>query len=144
MAITATLLSIAKRQNDEGAQVVTVLYTDNLTFKVAKDYALTACSLAILTALVRSEATHIQTTPPVVDLAGVTEGMAFDLTPIVIEPVEPTPEEKARAAFFALWRLAQAQTRAIAYGLLDQNESGVLETTAAVKKGFLPAYLEFM
>lgn len=144
MAITAALVSLAKRKNGEGVQIVRVIYADGVSFKITKEYALQSCTLQSLTALVRNEAMRIDNAPPVIDLSGISEGMVFDVKPVVVVPPEPTPEDQARAAFFTLWRLAQAQTRAIAYGLLDPNEQDVLQVAAMIKETFRSDYLEFM
>ena len=139
-AWTATLVDIAKRANDEGQQVFTIVYTDG-ALKVWRDYSRAAFSLTLLQRIAREETAALTSAPPVVDLTGVDIG-PIDLTPPVVTP--PPPPDAALGAFLVLYRTAQVHQRAIAVGVLTPGDTVVIDTLAALQAAFKADYLESM
>lgn len=132
MAWTVQVVGIGRRANNEGAQIVTLLFFDD-TQKFQKDFPFTRLNRVILEAFARAEVRKLEAEPPVIDLAGISVGMDIDLTPpVIVPPDPPTREEKNLADFFVLRQVRTMQRGLVADGLLDVNAKTVTDTLTAL------------
>lgn len=138
----AFLSNIAKRENNEGHQTFTILYTDEINQKFVKDYSRVFFDLAILKQTARGEINRLESEPPITDLTDITIGMEIDVT--LPPSIPPTPEQIAQSDFLRTWGLYQSMLRAIGAELLAPDDKTVKDAHDFLIVKFLPGYVEFM
>lgn len=137
MAWSAALIDIGPRDNRIALAIV---FTDNIAQKLVKEYLVDRGDVASIRHLAIAEVARLAA-------ADTEKGKLAPLGPLDLTPdppPTPDPDDVARVAFLAKWRLQQGYDRAVAAGLVATDDPGRATLAAQVAKDFLPAYLETM
>lgn len=126
---------LGKVSEGTGWRRVTIVYTDDVSQKVAKDYQVAVLTDEFVKNVARQEIARLDE----VALGGgkltIGEGEDIDLTPPVVVPPKPDPS----AAFFVAYYELQALRRGEAAGL-PVDSARMADLLATCREEYLPEY----